>query len=563
MWHRLLYIVIFVLTFLLGLGLGRKLNFGENSRIVEVLNLIKDNYVDELDLDSINEQVIPTILSQLDPHSSYLSAALAQSEAESLGGSFEGIGIQFNRLKDTIIVSRVIEGGGSDRAGIEPGDRILKADSIDLIGKEISNDKIISSLRGKGGTVVALNILREGKPQTIKVVRGPVPISSIDASYMIGSNLYVRINRWGAITHQEFLNTYIQHQDKVKGIILDLRDNSGGFLETAVELTGEFLPKGKLIVYTEGQHYPREDYKTRRDGLLKDMPLVVLVNEFSASASEIFAGAMQDHDRATIVGRRTFGKGLVQRPFEGKDGSTIRLTVARYFTPSGRSIQKQYAKGLAGAAVYAQDLEERFAHGELYNADSITLTDSTKYLTYGGRTVYGSGGVTPDVFIARDTVGINSYYLRLMQSGTLPRFAFDYADAHRKQLRNFKSVEALDQHLKGLGQSLLYSYASYAQKEGVAIRSSLLQESASLLLNQLHAVIADNASLDEGLYYRFINYRSAELQSANELLNSGKWRPTTPTTKARPHESNAKETSLGTYTWLEPHETLLAIGKCL
>lgn len=525
MWRKLIYILLFALTFVLGLSLGRNSWKVGNNRILEALGLVQEYYVDEVNLDSITEQVMPTILTQLDPHSSYLSAQLARSETESLSGSFQGIGVQFNRLKDTVIVTRVVEGGGSQRAGVLAGDRILGADTVSLLGKELSNDKVMSTLKGEGGSVVTLHILRDGKAQDIQVVRGPIPISSIDASYMIGSNLYVRINRWGAITHQEFLNAYARHLDKTKGIIIDLRDNGGGFLETAVELTSEFLPKNTLIVYTEGRSFPREDFKTKRDGLLKDIPLVVLINEFSASASEIFAGAMQDHDRATIVGRRSFGKGLVQRPFDFEDGSTMRLTVARYFTPSGRSIQKQYKPGEAGAEAYAQDLEERFKHGELYNADSISIADTTKYLTSGGRTVHGGGGITPDVFIARDTVGINSYYLRLLQSGTLPKFAFDYADTHRKQLQQFKTAEALDAHLKGLGRGLLINYAYYAQREGIPIRSSLLEASSNLLLNQLHALIADNASLDEGLYYRFINRRSAEVKEAVKLLDAKKWKP--------------------------------------
>lgn len=536
MLRKVVYAVLVALVFCIGYSIGGRggLSVGSN-RISGLLRLIQDNYVDEVDIDSISEQAIPAILGQLDPHSSYLSAKRSQSENESLGGSFEGIGVQFNRLKDTVIVSRVIEGGGSERAGVEAGDRILRADTANLVGKELSNEQVMSQLKGPGGTVVTLHILRQGKPLQIKVVRGPIPISSIDASYMIGDNLYVRINRWGAITHQEFLNAYVQHASKVKGVIIDLRDNSGGYLETAVELSQEFLPKGKLIVYTEGRHFPREDYKTKRDGALKDIPLVVLVNEFSASASEIFAGAMQDHDRATIVGRRTFGKGLVQRPYEFEDGSAVRLTVARYYTPSGRSIQKQYRNGEDGANAYAQDLEERYAHGEMYSADSVLISDSTKYYTDGGRVVYGGGGVMPDVFIARDTLGINTYYLRLAQSGAFPKFAFDYADKHRRELQAHQTAEALDRHLKGLGRKLLLDFAYYAQREGVAIRSSMLEESTPLILDQLHALIADNASLDVGLYYRFLNRRSREVSEAISLLQSGKWRPqTSPKREAKP-----------------------------
>ncbi len=540
MLKKLIFVLLLGITFFGGIFVGRKNNLtlvGGN-RVSSILSLIQSNYVDALNMDSINEQIIPIVLSQLDPHSSYLPAAESKAESEVLDGSFEGIGIQFNRLKDTVIVSRVIEGGGSERAGVQAGDRILKADTTSLLGKELSNERVMKTLKGKGGTVVSLDILREGKPLTLKVVRGPVPVSSIDASYMIGDKLYVRINRWGAITHQEFLDAYVQHADKTKGIIIDLRDNSGGYLETAVELTKEFLPKDRLIVYTEGHHYPREDYATRRDGTLKDIPLTVLVNEFSASASEIFAGAIQDHDRGTIIGRRTFGKGLVQRPFEGADGSMIRLTVARYYTPSGRSIQKKYKTGTDGAAAYAKDLEERFTHGELYNADSVAVADTTRYYTTGGRIVHGGGGITPDVFIARDSVGINSYYLRVAASGTLQRFAFDYADVHRKKLQSFKTADGLHQYLHLMGKKLLYDFVAYAQKHGVEPRSRYIEESSQLLLEQLHALIADNASLDSGIYYKFINLRSQELSTAISLLDNGKWRP--QTTKTTTDEAKAK-----------------------
>lgn len=526
MLRKCIYAVLLALTFGVGFSIGNRgiLTLG-NNRIMGLLKLIQENYVDDINLDSISEQALPAILTQLDPHSSYLSVERSRSESESLGGSFEGIGIQFNRIKDTVIVVRVVEGGGSARAGVMAGDRILKADTTSFLGKDLSNDKVMSTLKGKGGTVVRLDVLRDGKPLTLKVVRGPIPISSIDASYMIDGMLYVRINRWGAMTHQEFLNAYIQHADEAKGIILDLRDNTGGYLETAVELCQQFLPKSKLIVYTEGKHFPREDYKSKRDGVLKDMPLVVLVNEFSASASEIFAGAMQDHDRASIVGRRTFGKGLVQRPYEFQDGSVVRLTVARYYTPSGRSIQKQYKAGAEGVMSYAQDLEERYSHGELYHADSVAVGDTTRYYTAGGRIVHGGGGITPDYFVARDTTGINAYYVRLVQSGTLQKFAFDYADTHRKDLQAQTSVEALDRYFSSLGRKLLYDYAYYAQREGIPIRSSLLTQSADLLLNQLYAVIADNASLDTGLYYRYINLRAQEVKMACELLKTGKWKP--------------------------------------
>lgn len=524
---RVLYIVLFAIIFAFGWFLGQRTYFGSggvHGRIGEVVRLIDRHYVDTLDLGAMGERVIPLILSDLDPHSAYLSAEANRSESEGLEGSFQGIGIQFNRLKDTVIISRIIPGGGAERAGLLPGDRILRADTTSLIGGELTNEYVMKQLKGAGGTVVALDVLRSGKPIKVSVVRGPVPISSIDAAYLTGDKyLYIRLNKWAGVTHQEFLSAFVRfRKEGINGVILDLRDNSGGYLEAAVSLAGEFLPKNSKIVYTEGRKHPRDNYYTERDGLLIDMPLVVIVNEFSASASEIFAGAMQDYDRATIVGRRTFGKGLVQRPFMLSDSSVVRLTVARYYTPSGRSIQKSYASGIDA---YSRDLEERFEHGELYSADSVAITDSVNYYTSGGRVVHGGGGIMPDIFVPRDSTGINSYYLRLIQSGTLPRFAFDYADRHRERLAAFNSVGELHQYLSAQGNSLLYDYAYYAQANGVAIRTTLLNKSASLILGQLQAVIADNVSGDTGAYYQIINIQSQEVNLAIRLLEEDKWKP--------------------------------------
>lgn len=494
--------------------------------ISAILNLIQNNYVDSIDIDSLGRQTVPLVLSQLDPHSSYLSAQDAKRENESLEGSFEGIGIQFNRLKDTVIVAKVIEGGGSARAGVLPGDRILRGNGKSLVGASLPNDTIMSTLKGKGGTVVALDILRDGKPMTLKVVRGPIPVTSIEASYMVGDKLYIRISRWGAITHQEFLNECARHLDKTKGIIVDLRDNGGGYLESVVSLAGEFLPKGKLIVYTEGRKSPREDYVAEQHGMLENMPLVVLVNEFSASASEIFAGAMQDHDRAMIVGRRTFGKGLVQRPFLLNDGSNIRLTVARYYTPSGRSIQKKYKMGIEGSEAYSQELEERFEHGELYNEDSVAVQDKKNFYTDGGRIVNGGGGVMPDVFIARDSVGINPYYMRLKRHNALMLYAFDYVDSHRKELNQLKSYEAVEAYLKSRERSILLDFARYAQaKLGVDIRSTYLEQSSRRINQELAFLIVDGMGGNNSWAYRILNRNAQDVNEALRLLQTNAWQP--------------------------------------
>lgn len=524
--RKLLYALAVGAIFVLGILLGRKQEANRiysTNRLGHVLQLIQENYVDTLNMDSVQEAAIPLILANLDPHSTYLTAELNRQENEGLSGSFQGIGVMFNRMTDTVVVVRVIEGGASERAGLKAGDRILRADSTLLYGKELSDELIMKTLKGPDKSVVRLLVRRDGAEMEVPVVRGPVPVSTLDAAYVVDSMLYVRINRWGALTHREFLNAYVRHNPKeIRGAIIDLRDNAGGYLEAALALAGEFLPKERLLLYTEGRAFPREDYLNPASGRLIDLPLVVLVNEFSASASEIFAGVMQDYDRAQIVGRRTFGKGLVQQPFELADGSAVRLTVARYYTPSGRSVQKSYAEGNES---YAEDIERRYVHGELFNADSIAEADTTRYYTQMGRVVHGGGGVRPDIFVPRDSAGINSYYVRLSQSGTLPRFAFHYADRRRATLLAHKNIEALSAHLTSLGNSLLFDYAYYAQAQGIPIRTTLLHRSSDLILRHLKALIADNVSPDRNAYYWIEMQHNAEVLLALDLLKTGAWSP--------------------------------------
>ena len=428
------------------------------TKLQEAFSLIQKYYVDSVNLDSITERSLSLFLAQLDPHSVYLNAEDNKASTESLEGSFAGIGVQFNTLLDTVVVVRVIEGGPSERAGLKAGDRILSADTTSLLAKDsLTSDQVMKVLKGPEKSVVRLKVQRGKEIFEARVVRGLVPVPSLDAAYMIRPHvLYVRLNKWGAQTPLEFQQAYAEHAGEgIQRILLDLRDNGGGYLQPATMLATEFLSKGDLLVYNQGAHYPREDFRAEHTGRLKELPLTVLVNEFSASASEIFAGAMQDQDRALIIGRRTFGKGLVQVPFDLKDGSTIRLTVARYHTPSGRSIQKSYAKGYEA---YAEDLEQRYEHGELYSADSITRPDTTRYFTRGGRVVYGGGGITPDVFTPRDSTGINPYYLRLLSSGTLQRFAFTYADRHRARLLSLGSDEAIISALRDHGDQNVGAY---------------------------------------------------------------------------------------------------------
>lgn len=522
-------VCVLVGIFVFGLGMITQSRFfplgaGANS-LAAVLGLIERYYVDSVDIKDLEARVMPQVLKELDPHSVYLPAELNKLETEGLEGGFSGIGIQFITFTDTVTVTRVIAGGPSERAGLQAGDRLLKADTMLLYGDSLNQEAIFKKLRGDEGSIVNLTVQRGKETLVLPVVRGAVPVSTLDAQYMIDNKwLLVRINKWGAHTHQEFLNAYIEHKaEGVKGIILDLRDNGGGYLHAATAVASEFLPKGKLIVYTEGRAYPREEFITESNGALQDMPLVVLLNENSASASEIFAGAMQDHDRAKVIGRRTFGKGLVQAPFELSDNSVVRLTIARYYTPSGRSIQRSYA---AGVDEYRRDIEERYLHGELFSADSVAAHDTTVYKTSLGRTVYGGGGIHPDIFVPLDSTGLNSYYLRLMNSGSMSQFAFEYADSHRELLSSFINVSALKQHLAQQGMSLLFDYAYYAQRQGVPIRTTMLHQSSKQLLAQLHARIAELVWTDPGVFYEVIMAENPDVLKAVELLSNGQWRPT-------------------------------------
>ena len=525
----LTYGLVTILVFLLGIstatyfGIGGRR--GSSSKLDEIYSLIQQYYVDSTNMDSLSEEALPFILSQLDPHSVYLNAEENKASTETLEGSFAGIGIQFNTLLDTVVVVRVIEGGPSERAGLQAGDRILRADTTSFLRDSLTSEQIMKALKGPEDTVVKLTLQRGKKVFTTSVVRGAVPVPTLDASYMIRPHvLYVRLNKWGTQTPLEFQQAYADHASEgVERILLDLRDNGGGYLQAATTLASEFLSKGDLLVYNKGAHYPREDFKCPRDGRLRNVPLTVLVNENSASASEIFAGAMQDLDRALIVGRRTFGKGLVQLPFELRDHSVVRLTVARYYTPSGRSIQKSYAKGYEA---YAEDIEDRYLHGELYSADSISRPDTTRYYTRLGRTVYGGGGITPDIFTPRDSTGINPYYIRLLRSGTLQRFAFSYADSHREQFLRLGSDAAVQEYLQAQGEQIVYAYARYAdQKGGVAQRPGYLQESMPILRRDLIALIYDLLGRDKDAFYRLHNERDPEVLKALEQLTSPAWRP--------------------------------------
>lgn len=492
------------------------------SDLNEVLNLIDRNYVDSVDVRKLQHNMIPYLLEQLDPHSVFLSKADNAEEAATLSGGFCGIGVSFNTLLDTIVVTQIVPGGPSDRAGIRAGDRLLQAGSQKLYGKGVDMNTIDDVLRGEKGSLVNILIRRNGKESVHRVVRDDVPLPSLNASYLIEPSIaYVRIDSWTGTTHAEFIEALGRLRKKgATSLILDLRENRGGLLEPAIAMANEFLGKNLPILQIEGKAYPREEISSDGKGILQQIPLVVLVDEFSASSSEVFTGAMQDHDRAQIIGRRTFGKGLVQLPFDLADGSAIRLTVARYYTPSGRSIQKPYSSGVDEN--YYQDLRNRFNHGELYSADSIPSLGGKIFKTAGGREVYGGGGIIPDIFIPLDTAGLNSYMMKVEDSDLIPRYAFLYSDANRVSLSRFKTVEELGAYLDRT--YLIFDFASFAQRYGIPMRTSLINEARNRIKKYINAYIAMNFFDLQG-YYQLLLHDDPFILQAISLIKEGKTFP--------------------------------------
>lgn len=509
-----------------GMWIGREFLSGHagwnaRTKLDTILELIERNYVDRIDTDSLLESTIPDLMAALDPHSVYIPAEDLQTVNEELGGSFSGIGISFNLMGDTINVLEVISGGPSEKVGLMPGDRIVTVDDSIVAGRGFSDIKVKSMLRGAKGSVVRLGIRRPTAPETLTfdVTRGDIPVSSVDASYIIEPGVgYLKINKFGANTFSEFLNSMVMlvagGADKY---IIDLRGNTGGFMEHAVLMANEFLEGGLPIVSMKGANSPEEP-ATGSDGsgAFRKAELVVLVDEISASASEIFAGAIQDNDRGLIVGRRSFGKGLVQNQLELPDSSALRLTVARYYTPSGRCIQKTYAPGVD----YDRDLLDRYEHGEFYNADSIRQNKELEFHTLTGRTVYGGGGIMPDIFVANDTTGITSWYLNVLNKGLLNKYTFEFADAHRAQLSAGKSGAETVGMLPD-DDTLLQDFVEYARRNGVAPRWYYINISRELLVNSLKAMIARNINGVQG-YYEVNNLTDPTVRAAIEALHTGK-----------------------------------------
>ena len=478
------------------------INSGSN-RLNNLLHIIDDQYVDAVNIDSLVEKAIPQILVELDPHSVYLTAKDVEISNDDLKGSFSGVGIEFVIREDTIRIQNVVKNGPSERAGLLAGDKIVTIDDSSFVGKEVTSQEAMRRLKGPKDTKVKIGVMRFGQKdvQHFTVTRGDIPQHSIASTYMLDNHTgYIRIKNFGETTYAELLVALATlAQQSVDNLIIDLRDNTGGYLDRAVQIANEFLPKNKLIVYTEGRRSPRQEYRSDGHGSYQNIPLVVLINEGSASASEIFAGAMQDNDRATIIGRRSFGKGLVQQQIEFNDRSMVRLTIARYYTPSGRCIQKPYEAGRESD--YEKDLLTRYEHGEFFSSDSIKHTGPV-YHTGIGREVYGGGGITPDIFVPEDTTNMTSYYKQAAMSGLILQFAFSYTDNNRLKLNNFKEMMELSDYL--VRQNTVEKFASYADQHGLKRRNLMIQKSHKLLERYINSRIIYNM-LDENAWTRYIN----------------------------------------------------------
>lgn len=524
---------------------GNKLGIINTSsnKLNALLRIVEDQYVDTVKMNELVEEAMPLILSELDPHSSYIPAKDLEEVNASLKGHFSGIGIQFTIQEDTIHVNSVIQGGPSEKVGLMAGDRIVEVDDTAFVGKIVNNNSAMSKLKGPKGSEVKLGIFRPGEKDILHytIIRGDIPVKSVDAAYMLNDKFgYIKVNKFGETTYPELLIALAQlNQKDCSGLVIDLRGNTGGYMAAAIQMVNEFLPNNRLIVYTEGRKSPRENYSSNGTGSSQTLPLVVLVDEGSASASEIFAGAIQDNDRGTIIGRRSFGKGLVQQPIEFSDGSAIRLTIARYYTPSGRCIQKPYVKGQDEA--YEMDLLTRYEHGEFFSADSIKQNTDEVYYTVLGRKVYGGGGIMPDYFVPQDTIGMTSYFKMAATRGLIIRFAFEYTDHNRSKLQGYQTVDALEDYLKS--QNMLEKFASFAEKKGLKRRNILMYKSKRLFEEHLYGNIIYNM-LGMESYLEYLNRTDNAVLKALEVLEKGESFPKAPEEKSlvnNPEDGNREK----------------------
>ena len=499
---------------------GNRLNIinSGSSRLSNLLHIIDDQYVDSVNIDSLVEKAIPQILAELDPHSVYISAKDVQLATDDLKGSFSGVGIEFIIRDDTIRVQNVIKDGPANRAGLLAGDKIVSINGKPFVGKIVTNEEAMHRLKGPKDSKVLIGVKRFGEKgvKVFTVTRGDISVKSISACYMINDTTgYIRVKSFGERTYAEMLSALqTLNIEGADHLIIDLRDNGGGILEAAVQMANEFLPKNRLIVYTQGRKSPRAEYRSNGKGSYQHIPMVVLINEGTASAAEIFAGAMQDNDRATIVGRRSFGKGLVQQQIQFPDGSMIRLTVARYYTPSGRCIQKPFKPG--DNADYENDLLARYRHGEFFSQDSIKHVGPA-YHTHNGRNVYGGGGITPDIFVPEDTSHVTSYYKEAAMSGLILQYAFNYTDQHRPILSKFTEMMPLANYLDR--QNLVNDFANYAARYGLRRRNLMIMRSHTLLQNYIDSRIIYNI-LDEQAWIEYLNLSDETVKAALDVFKN-------------------------------------------
>ena len=517
--------LLFSLVMIAGMFIGYKIKTNmpdtgifshEKKRpLLEVLNLIENKYVDKENADSLGDAAIDAILNKLDPHSVYLPASQLQSAKEDLQGGFSGIGVEFNIFTDTINVLNVIKEGPADKAGLQPGDKFLKVGDSLVAGVKITTDKIKTLLRGNGGTKAEITVLRGSEQKHFSIVRDMIPLYSLDAAYMISDTTgYIRLNKFAETTYKEFMDATLRLQKQgMKSMILDLRDNGGGILTQATNIADEFLDQDKLITYTEGVHSSKKEYRCEKEGIFEKGKLIVLANEGTASASEILIGALQDWDRATIIGRRTFGKGLVQEPYELSDGSGLRLTVARYYTPLGRSIQKSYSQGIK---IYQEDLLNRMHDGEMLSFDSIKHTDGKAYKTHAGKIVYSGGGITPDVFVAFDTSGMSPQSRKMFLKGTLNKFVYRNYIANKNKFSSYTSPTQFEKNYT-VDESTWNSFSAFAAKDSINI-SAVGSKEKGELSKQIKMLTARQLWRTEG-YFEISNAEDATVKKALEIIN--------------------------------------------
>jgi carboxyl-terminal processing protease len=518
--------IFLAIALIIGIILGNTLSvnmspnkassYSKPDKLTKVKNYIEKSYVDTVNSDKLVEAAIPAMLKELDPHSVYIPAKKLQRVSEPLEGNFDGIGIQFNMQKDTIIVISTISGGPSEMVGIQPGDRIIEVNDSTVAGVDMPSSDIVDMLKGKRGTKVNITVKRPGEEgfMHFTITRDKIPYYSVDVSYMINKNTgYIKISRFAKTTQKEFLKGLRKlKKQNADNLIIDLRGNNGGYLNAATSITDQFLKEGKLIVYTKGKSSPKQEIKSTDRGIAHDLDVAVMIDEWSASASEIMAGAIQDNDRGFIVGRRSFGKGLVQEQIKLSDGSAIRLTVARYYTPTGRCIQKPYKNGRKD---YFKDLNERFKQGEFFHADSIDFADSLKYKTPEGDTVYGGGGIMPDYFVPADTTNHSEFLSKVTNKGLIYEFAFNYSDSNRDILEQYKTPKELNEYLES--QEIYNKFVDYAYSQNISREIKGAQISKQIINTRMKAYIARNILNNEG-YYPIIANIDHTLQKTINIL---------------------------------------------